>query len=47
MAEVFLSGSVSSIFMHWEASERKMPLEEIMELTIKLISQGLRAVEET
>lgn len=47
MAEVFLSGSFASIFMHWVASDRKVALEEIMQLTVKLISQGLRAVEET
>lgn len=47
VAEVFLSGSFASIFMHWVASDRKIPLEEIMQLTVKLISQGLRALEET
>ena len=45
--EVFLSGSFVSIYMHWVASERKIPLEDIIQLTIRLISQGLCAVPDS
>ena len=45
IVSTFLSGATLEIFRQWVADGKKIPLEEIIELTTKLICNGVEGVE--
>lgn len=42
--DAFLSGSIFFIYMQWTADTQEIPLETVVRLTTKLLSNGLAAV---